>query len=549
MLQSLHIEQFTLIDRLDLSLSKGMTALTGETGAGKSITIDALSLALGARADASFVRKGAKAAHISACFDVSKNSEVQTWLAAQGLSDDECILRRTISSDGRTRGFINGQPVPIQQLRELGQQLVDIHGQHEYQSLLKSEAQQQWLDHYGQHATLATKVSQLYHEWSTCKKTVTALQAEQNEQTEKLAWLTHQLEELQQAELQEGEWDQLYNEHKQQHHATELLERTTQINQILAEAEVNASSILQQAINMLHPLMKLDEHLAEPAKNLEQAHLHLQEASHALARYQQSKEHDPQRFAHVEQRMTKLWELARKYRCEPQELPAILDKRQTEFNQTSAIGDQLAQAQQALVEIEARYQQSAAKLSQARRRAAKKLEPLVTQKLHELAIAGGELHVRHHELKEPSMHGLEKVEFWITTNPGHPPEPLAKIASGGELSRISLAIQVLMADQTDIPCLIFDEVDVGIGGQTAAVVGRMLRLLGERAQVLCVTHQPQVAAQANQHWRVHKYSDKQGTHTRVTPLNKDERIQEIARMVGGETISDTALKHAEALMD
>lgn len=553
MLRSLNIRDFVIVDELDLDLDHGFTVLTGETGAGKSILLDALSLVLGERADPSQIREGKSKAEISALFslDGSLKELISNWLDEQGfnLEDDGAtlILKRIIESSGRSRAFINGSLATLNQTKELGNHLVDIHGQHAHQLLLKTGAQRDLLDHQAQLQEQVLTVRGLYQVWQTAKKQLelakSAGESLQKEQ-ERLSW---QLEELDQLAPKAGEWAEIDVEYSRLANAAKLIEGSQNALAMLSEQEGNAEELLGKAFTEIEDLAKLDSHLEDAKISLESAQIQISEATHSLNRYLQKIDVDPDRLAEVEERLKALHSAAKKFKVTPEELPTIwLDIKE----KVNAIKDSqdLAALEKNLHATQTEYNKAAKSLSLNRNKAAKILEKLVTEAMQDLSMAGGQFVIGIELLAEGTAYGLENIEFLVAGHPGVSPKPLSKVASGGELARISLAISVITSEASQIPTLIFDEVDSGIGGAVAETVGKRLKELGQAHQVLCVTHLAQVAAQGHQHWKVEKQSSDNSTTSTITSLNRQERVEEIARMLGGAEITDTTRRHARELL-
>ncbi|KHL06283.1 UNVERIFIED_CONTAM: DNA repair protein, partial [Mumia flava] len=503
MLRSLTIRDFVIVHALDLDLADGFTVFTGETGAGKSILIDALALTLGERADAAVVREGAPRADITAEFDV--HPHVAAWLEAHELHDDEgvILLRRTVDAAGRSKAFINGAAVTLAQLREVGEQLVDIHGQHAHQLLLKADAQRSLLDAHAGLEGAVRVVGERYREWHAVVRAREAAEQQSREaqlERERIEW---QVNELQKLGPQPGEWEEVQAEHHRLSHAASLIEGTRAALDGLSESEGAVLTQLGTTLHTLRELAEIDPALADVLAALEPAEVQIQEAVHTLARYADRAELDPDRLAEVDARMQALHTMARKYRVAPETLPAELAERQAQLAALQAASDLDAlQAQEA--QTHAAYMSVAQALSRDRAKAARELADAVTGAMQGLSMAGGRFDIALHALEHGGAAGLEQVEFLVAGHAGVSPRPLAKVASGGELARISLAISVIASEASPTPTLIFDEVDSGIGGAVAEVVGRRLRELGMRRQVLCVTHLPQVAALANHHIQVAK---------------------------------------------
>jgi DNA repair protein RecN (Recombination protein N) len=550
MLLNLSIRDFAIVDRLELEFRPGFTALTGETGAGKSILIDALSLALGDRASGEQVRSGAERADVAAEFSVDAVPELGRWLADQALEGDanRVLLRRVVDRGGRSRGFINGHTATVNQLRDAGERLVDIHGQHAHQSLLRPEVQRQVLDAHAGLADLARQAGDAYREWQRfCRARLDHQQnaAARNVEREQLAW---QVDELSRLAPASGEWEGVQAEHGRLAHAARLIEGARDAIERLSESEGAALGTLSGALSRLRPLTEYDPALRNTVAMLESGEAQLREAAYALRHYADRTELDPQRLREVEQRLDAMHGAARKFRVRPEDLPDLLVSlgRRLKDLEVTADLDALAKQEQA---ARSSYDALASRLSVERRGAAAGLGREVNAAMKELAMSGGRFEVELRSLlPDGSVTGNEQVEFLVSTNPGSEPRALAKVASGGELSRISLAIQVITSKAAAVPTLIFDEVDAGIGGAVAEVVGRKLRALGEERQVLCVTHLPQVAAQAREQWSVAKGTEAGGARSRVAVLDQKSRIEEIARMLGGVAITATTRKHAAEML-
>jgi DNA repair protein RecN (Recombination protein N) len=550
MLLNLSIRDFAIVDRLELEFRPGFTALTGETGAGKSILIDALSLALGDRAGGEQVRAGAERADVTADFSIEIVPELGRWLAEQALEGDanRLLLRRVVDRNGRSRSFINGHTATVTQLKEAGERLVDIHGQHAHQSLLRPEVQRAVLDAHAGLAALAGETGGAYREWQRlCRARLDHQHnaAARNVEREQLAW---QVEELSRLALAPGEWDAIQSEHGRLAHAASLIDGVRAAIELLSESESAALGTLSGALSRLRPLTEYDAALRDTVAMLESGEAQLREAAYSLRHYADRVELDPARLREVEQRLEAVHGTARKLRVKPEALPELLislKQRLADLEMTADL-EALARQEQG---ARSRYDTLASRLSSERAKAATKLSREVNAAMKELAMSGGRFEVELRSLlPDGSVAGNELVEFLVSTNPGTEPRPLAKVASGGELSRISLAIQVITSRAAAVPTLIFDEVDAGIGGAVAEVVGRKLRALGEERQVLCVTHLPQVAAQAREQWSVAKASERGGARSRVAVLDQNSRIEEIARMLGGVAITATTRKHAAEML-
>jgi DNA repair protein RecN (Recombination protein N) len=551
MLTQLRIHDFAIVEAVELDLATGLTAVTGETGAGKSILVDAIGLLLGDRADSSAVRLGAERTDISAVFDLEQLPAVRVWLSERDLdAQQECHLRRVIASNGRSRNYINGVPQPAQALRELGELLVDIHGQHEHQSLLRRDNQRQLLDNQAGHQPLAAEVERDFQTWNQLRRQLRDLQQASNERDARIDILRYHLRELAALKLAEGEITELESEQKRLAHASQLLETGQRLLAWLTDGDEAAiSDQLNQTLRELDALQRLDPQLSPVGELLNAALIQIQEATSELRSYVQALDLDPAHLTRVEQRLTAAHQLARKHRIAPEELPALQARFVAELDTLEHSETRLESLQQAVTEALAAYQRHAVALSACRAAAARELGEQISRALAGLGMPGGRFAIALEPLDKPTAGGLEQVEFQVSANPGQPLRPLAKVASGGELSRISLAIQVIAAHATHRPTLIFDEVDTGIGGGVAEVVGAQLRTLGQGRQVLCVTHLPQVAAQAHQQLKVEKQTDDTSTHTRVLALTGAERVTEIARMLGGLELTANTLAHAKEMVE
>ncbi len=549
MLTQLTIHNFTLIDHLDLELSRGMTVVSGETGAGKSIMLDALGLTLGDRADSGLVRTGCERAEILACFDVSALPIARAWLEKHDLSNgDDCLLRRVISQEGRSRAYINGRLSPLQSLRELGERLVDIHGQHEHQKLLKKETHRQLLDAFGKCDTPADKTRRQFRTWQSIQKEHDLLVRQASSQDARLQLLTYQVEELDQLGLEDGELASLEQEQTQLANAERILGSGNQALQIASEGEeLTCVSLLNQCIQHLSSLNIDHPDLNNAVELFNSALIQTEEACGELGHYLDRVELDPNRLQNVEERLSLCYQIARKHHIHPQELPTLHQQLAEELAGLTPSDARIDALRLQCSNAAADYDKSARALTQQRTKAAKHLQKQVEEQLQHLGMGNCRFQAALVAC-DASAWGREEIELLISTNPGQPPKPLAKVASGGELSRISLAIQVVTAQVTATPTLAFDEVDVGIGGATAEVVGRLLRGLGEHSQVLCVTHQPQVASQGHRHLRVSKHSNGKQNQTRVELLSRPQRVEEVARMLAGIDVTQCSRDHAEEMV-
>ena len=548
MLRQLAIRDFVIVDRLELEFSAGFGALTGETGAGKSILIDALALALGDRADAGVVRAGCDKAEVAATFALGGLPQVGAWLAANDLeADDELLLRRVLDAGGRSRGYINGSPATAQQMREVGEFLVDIHGQHTHQSLLRTDAQRALLDSHAGLSDLVRQVANAYRAWREALQMQQAAAAGAEALAREREQLEWQVRELEMLAFVADEWTALELEHKRLGHAASLIEGARFALDALADGEVACAGGLDGVVNRLGDLADFDPALQEVSGLLQSAQAELGEAISILRRYADRVDLDPARLAEVERRMEAVLACARKYRVQAAELPGLLVGWQARLATLNAAADLDALATR-VATAHAEYLGYACELSAGRQRVAAEMGAAVSALMQQLALASGRFEVALLPLAEGAAYGLEQVEFRVGGLAGLEAKPLAKVASGGELSRISLAIQVLTSRSASVPTLIFDEVDVGIGGGVAEIVGRLLRELGNERQVLCVTHLPQVAARAEWQWQVSKTIRDDVTLSAIESLNEEQRIREIARMLGGVEVTDITLAHACELL-
>jgi len=553
MLQHLSIQNFTIIKQLDLEFQMGMTVLTGETGAGKSILIDALLLALGERGDSKMIQAHCDRCTITASFNIKQLPDAQQWLAEHDLVvDDDCQLRRILTRDGRSRGYINGQVVPLQLLRELGGILISIHGQHEHQTLLKTDQQRILLDNYADHDALVKEIAQVYAVWRKTQEKFQTLTAESQQREARLELVQYQVKELAELALQENEVAELDKEHRQLANAENILASTQNAIHLLAEMEEGSIiSSLGKVQNLLAGKNDLDAKLTNATELLNSAAIQLEEAVAELSNYSERIDLSAERLHWLEQRLSAIHEMARKHRVTPAELFGLQQRLSEELQTLLTSSTRLEQLQQEMDASIAKYKTIAQKLSKSREKTAKQLAAEIEKSIRQLGMPGGHFAITCETTATDqfSAHGLDRIEFQVSANPGQPLQPLAKVASGGELSRISLAIHVLTAQKDATATLIFDEVDVGIGGGTAEIVGRLLRKLGGAAQVLCVTHLPQVAALGHQHLQVGKTISADHTETEVRELNKDAKIKEIARMLGGIKITEQTLAHAREMVD
>lgn len=551
MLAQLTISNFAIVRELEIDFHSGMTAITGETGAGKSIAIDALGLCLGGRAEADMVRAGATRADLCARFSLKDTPAALRWLEENQLEDGrECLLRRAISSDGRSRGFINGTAVPLSQLRELGQLLIQIHGQHAHQLLVKPEYQKSLLDGYAGEYDLTRQMAEHYRQWHQSCRELAQHQQQSQERAARAELLQYQLKELNEFNPQAGEYEQIDEEYKRLANSGQLLNTSQHALAILADGEdVNLQSQLYTAKQLVTELAGMDSKLSGLLDMLEDASIQLTEASDELRHYCDRLDMDPNRLFELEQRLSRQISLARKHHVSPEVLPQFHQSLLDEQQQLDDQADSLETLNLAVSRHHQLALASARALHERRVAYASELSGLITESMHSLSLPHGQFTIDvSFEERHLTAEGADRVEFRVTTNPGQPLQPIAKVASGGELSRIALAMQVITARKMETPALIFDEVDTGISGPTAAVVGKLLRQLGESTQVMCVTHLPQVAGCGHHHFFVSKETDGAMTETRMQPLDKRARLQELARLLGGSEITRHALANAKELL-
>lgn len=553
MLAQLAVRDFAIVERLNLELDAGMTVLTGETGAGKSILIDALGLTLGERASPKVVRSGAQGAEVNAVFEIAPDSDAAQLLLAQDLtSDGECILRRTIAADGRSRAYVNGRPVPLQLLRELGELLVDIHGQHAHQSLLKSAAQRRILDEYAHHEEALAHLASLQQRWQSTRQAMESLAVGPQDREQRLDYLRYQIDELDALDIGANELEALDDEHRRLAHASELLAICARaLNELDGDGEEALTARVAGLCNTLGAMAAIDRSTDAIRELLDGAGIQLGEAAAELRHYQDTIDVDPARLQAVDTRLAAIHDSARKHRVDPAELPALRDTLRAEIVELEGAGERVDELRAELDATVNAYAEAARALHESRAGAAGKLAAAITKNMRALGMPQGRLliEVQADFDAPPSREGADAVTFRVAVNPDQAPQPLASVASGGELSRISLAIQVIASEGSGVPTLIFDEVDAGIGGRVADIVGRELRRLAGNRQVLCVTHLPQVASLAHHHVQVHKQSVRRRTHTDLRNLSGEDRVEEIARMLGGVDITDQAIAHARQMLE
>lgn len=558
MLQHLHIRNLAIVDAVEIDFRPGLTVLTGETGAGKSIVVDALQLATGGRGGAEMVRHGAERAEVVATFELrDTDREPQAPLALlleeQSIdASDELVMRRLVTADGKSRGYLNGQQVPLQVLREVGSLLIDIHGQHEFQSLTRPAAQREQLDDFAAHQALVAEVAAAHREAQQAREKLDTLTASASDREARLDMLRYQVGEIETLALGADELPALLAEQARHANHGRLAGAARGALDLLYEAEgASAHSAASRALGLLRSVSGVDERLRELAPIVDEAVIRLTEAGRDLTRYLEDLEVDPQRQEFVEQRLANIEQLARKHRVTPAELLARGAELAAELASIEHLATDLESLKLAREAALGRWRTLAAELSASRAAAATRLEKAISTRMQTLGMAGGRFSISLAQLPleagRSAAAGLDQIEYFVSANPGQPPRPLAKVASGGELSRLSLAVQVTTA-ATGPRCMVFDEVDSGVGGAVAEIVGRELAALGQRAQVLCVTHLPQVAAQGSQQLRVAKLTDGKTTRTVLSVLGEDERVEELARMLGGVQVTDKARDHAREML-
>jgi DNA repair protein RecN (Recombination protein N) len=552
MLMNLQVRDFAIVEKIDIEFQSGMTVLTGETGAGKSILVDALGLVLGERGSAQLVRDGAKRAEFAAEFDTSDLPLVATWLEEQALDlDGDCLLRRVINADGRSRAFINGNAVPLSQLKGLGELLLDIHGQHFHQSLGRRAVQQDLLDHFGglleQRASVATR----YSEWKAVAQRLESLLGADADRASRIDLLTFQLQEFDTLAIGDAEPEKLNSERQKLQNSGRLADGvTTSLDALMDSESSNANNLIAEATRAVESISEYDKSLKPVIESLNTAAIQISEASETLRRYREDLDMDPHRRDWVEERLDAIQAIARKHRVSAAELAPLQNQLRDEHDELLNAAERGQELEIQVTKLRDAFLKDAVKLSTGRAKAGKSFSKEVSEAMSGLGMPGGTFVAEVSRVVEESAgpSGIDRIEFLISANPGQKPQSLAKIASGGELSRMSLSIQVIASDGSAIPTMIFDEVDSGVGGGVAEMVGRRLQQLGDKRQVLCVTHLPQVASLADQHFRVSKVTDGKSTRTGLQVLGKNERIEELARMLGGVEITQTTLKHASEML-
>jgi DNA repair protein RecN (Recombination protein N) len=552
MLKSLQIRNFAIIDQVDVEFDAGMTVLTGETGAGKSILVDALGLVLGERGGNGLVRSGAKRAEFSAEFRLADMSDAKTWLDAQSLDqDEECVLRRVINADGRSRAYINGNTVSLQTLKTFAEQLLDIHGQHFHQSLGRREVQRELLDYFGDTVDQRRETELAYAEWQSLAKQLNDHEVADADRASRMDLLDFQLGELDALDFRADEMDALQAERLKLHNSSRLADGVSGILQNIFDSDTaNAQSILADACQMLERLTAIDAQLAPVLAALEEANIQVSEATDSLRRYAETIDMNPERRDWIEERLNAIQTVARKHRVDAGELPQIHDRIRRQSSELQNAEEHRAELAEQTSRAAGGYRRNANRLSAARREAAARFSSAVSETMTGLGMPGGMFQASVVECArgDEKSHGIDRIEFLISANPGQEPMSLATVASGGELSRMSLAIQVIASNASRIQTMVFDEIDSGIGGGVAEMVGRRLHQVAEDRQVLCVTHLAQVASLADHHYRINKITDGKSTRTGITRLGNDERIEELARMLGGVAITKTTREHAAEML-
>ncbi|TBR44212.1 DNA repair protein RecN [Marinomonas agarivorans] len=551
MLTNITIKNFAIVETLELEFKQGMTVVSGETGAGKSIMVDALSLCLGARTDSKVVRHGQDKADISVTFDIQSYPDVTSWLTEHDLENDEqCILRRVITKEGKSKAYINGRQSPLSDLKFIGSQLVNIHGQHEHQSLLKKDAQRQQVDEYGKLTRLADTVKAKFYDWRKLKERLANLQNQSNDQEARIQLLSYQMQELDQLALQENEIEQLEKEQAFLANIADAQHQSYQAMQVLTNDEsANARNMLHYALQAASKIHPKPESLENAIDLLNESIIQVEEACASLQSYQDSLEQNPERLQEVESRLSLIYETARKHKVLPDQLLMLATNIANELALLTGDTSNLEQLKEQEEEAYQELTSLATTLTEKRIQTKEILAKEVETQIQGLGMPHARFHIDCLPLEQVSANGFEEVEFMIASNPGQPAQPIRKVASGGELSRISLGIQVVTAHTSTIPTLIFDEVDVGISGGIAEVVGRMLRAVGSRGQIFCVTHLAQVAAQGHQHLMVSKQVVDEQTSSQIQALHESERATEIARLLGGIELTEQTMAHAREMLN
>lgn len=553
MLSQLKINNYAIAESLDIEFHSGLSTITGETGAGKSIMIDALSLALGGRADSNAIGSHADKAQVIASFDIHKNPLAKAWLEEKSLdADEECILRRVLSKDGKSRAFINGMPSPLQDVKSLAELLINIHSQHQHQQLLKKESHRELLDLFCENQNAVKELQQIFKQWKNTQKQLKELKNNQSTRLGRIEFLQFQLEELDKLDLSENEYQSLSEDHKKLATVDQDLEQANEALALLSEQEdFNLTDILYKTHTIFQNLAQKHSALMPASESIANALIQVEESTNDLKHYLDTLECDPEALHAIDERLSKIHHIARKHHIKAEELFVFHQNLHTELRTLLSSDVSLTHLEEQNKKQEQHFFSFAQNLSKTRITAAKKLDKAISQKFAELGMADARIQtsITALDTNEANQFGIDDIEILIATNPGQKPQSLSKIASGGELSRISLAIQVNFAEKSSVPCLIFDEVDVGIGGATAEVVGRLLRELASHGQVICVTHLAQVAAQGHHHLKIQKIASELGNSTQVNNLKQKERIEEIARMLGGLELTQKTQSHAKEMLE
>ncbi len=552
MLKSIFIKNFAIIDEIELDFYNGMSVLTGETGAGKSIIIDALNLTLGNRADRSVARIENENVEVVATIDASNSAEATAWLKEHDLDDgDECVLRRVISKDGKSKAYINNSPSSVTALRSLGNLFIDVYGQHEHQSLMRVDMQRQLIDGYAGNNKHIEKLATVFRLWQSLKNQLQSAETNQADTRAKLDLLRYQYQELEELNLKADEYDEINEKFTLLNNSKDLNENSMRISQQLAgDSENSIYDSLSSLINDAEKYAAIDYDLNEPLEALRSIHIQTKEVASSLRNYSEKISSNPQELQILEDRITAIEEISRKHKIKPNQLVSMHASIKEELNAIESGHDGPENIKASMQEAEQQYRTAAKKISSARKKAANELNAKITESMQALGMQGGRFHINVEPKKTPelSLNGLDEIQFLVNTNPGQSLRALNKVASGGELSRLSLAIQMATSNNLKIPTLIFDEVDTGVGGATAEIVGKHLRKLSDNAQVFCVTHLPQVAAQSHHHYKVNKFEKNESISTKISHLAEDERIKELARMLGGVELTKNTQEHAKEML-
>lgn len=555
-LSELSIRNFAIIKQIEIEMNDGLTVVTGETGAGKSILLGALNLLLGARAETDMIRHQEEQCEITAVFDIKGMKNVQEWMELKDLSVDDasqCLIRRIVRRNKPTKCYVNDQPTTLAALKDLGLLLVDLHGQHEHQSLLRKSTQREIIDQFADHDDQLGLMAKLAAQIKRIERELESLNQDQSDSADRMELLLFQLSELEEASIDDGEFERLETEYARLNNAQELIsEIKSAVDGLFHNENSNVSSELGKQINQLSEIIEFDPNLQPANELLNSALAQIEESQTLLDSALAQIEQDPERLQETEQRRDTLINLARKHRCTENDLPARLAALQTEYQRLENKHNEPEKLQKQLDELLKQYNKIARDVSQKRSAVAAQLSELITEQMQDLGMRGGRLELKVEPRADDQLvvseHGIDLIEYLVSTNHGVPIKPLHKTASGGELSRISLAIQVITSEKSHTPTLVFDEVDVGVGGKIAQIVGRRLKKLGTTAQVICITHLPQVAAQGNQHIFIDKISNETETYSTLVKLSKEMRADELARMLGGEQITDRTLAHAREML-